>query len=105
MEIEVTDEDDKKFGNNSYQTDLFFVRSRERIGHLFTYLKRQDKEWVNKKNKLCEKSVEWKKDGYRLKWSKLEWYMPKDIFRSRGEKTRKRWKRLKKMLNDIGKFN
>jgi hypothetical protein len=61
-----------RFGNSWYQIDLFFVRNRGNIAKLFIYLKRRDEKWKDKMNKLCEKSDDKEKNGYKLMWSKLE---------------------------------
>jgi hypothetical protein len=92
-----------KFGNNTYQVDLFFVRNRGNIAKLFIYLKRHDGNWKDKMDKLCEKSDDWEENGYKLKWSNLDWFMPEDMFRRRIEIARKRWKKLKRTLDEMGK--
>jgi CRISPR/Cas system-associated exonuclease Cas4 (RecB family) len=54
-------------------------------------------------NKLCEKSVDWEKNGYKLMWSRLDCHMPEDIFRRRVEIAKKRWKKLKRILDEMEK--
>jgi hypothetical protein len=89
-ETEITEGIYGRFGNNSYQVVLFFMRNRGNIAKLFIYLKRRDGKWKDKMNKLCEKLDDWEKNGYKLMWSKLEWYMPEDMFRRRIEIAKKR---------------
>jgi hypothetical protein len=97
-ETEMTEGIYGKFGSNSYQVDLLFVRTRGNITKLFFYLKRCDGKWKDKMNKLYEKSDDLGKNGYKLMRRKLERYMPEDMFRRRIEIAKKRWKKNYKFL-------